>query len=266
MRKMKKWNLNVMSAVIGITAMCMLGSCLSGGSNSSSGTTVGIVRMETKTFRNVLDIPDPSGIVSVYSPVFANMQEGACCWVEYTIDYNAPENDASIVMANGYYTVVITSKEEIDKYYMLSAMSDTATVMNQEVAIIDPNASGMAYLNGVMFLGHRLNKPQDQKEDWHLSYDPQNMTTNEYGKYIYNVYLRATIRTPDTKSPGDSYALCAYEARYFMEYAAQQAKAANSDRMYLRFNYVSEIKNGVPVWKQVQDLEIPVSYILPSQN
>jgi hypothetical protein len=260
---MKKWSLSLTSAVLWITAMTMFTSCLEGGKNSFSNETIGVVRFDTKTFRNVLDIP---GAVALYSPAFENMQEGACCYVVYEVDMNAPENDPAVLQANGYYTATITFKEEIDKYAMSPGiLTDTTKVLTAETAITEPIYSTLGYLNGVLFMLHQLKKPSDQRTSWNLSYDAQNMMQDESGKHIYNVYLRATVRIESAKTPEDSSEACAYDMKYFMETAAQMEKSAGNGTFYIRFNYVSEIKDEALTWKQ-SDMDVSVSAVLPAED
>ncbi|MDR2040784.1 MAG: hypothetical protein LBP98_00500 [Tannerella sp.] len=254
---MKKWNLNWMSAVLWITSMTLFTSCLEGGRNTVSDTTIGIVRFDTKTFRNVLDVYGGT----FYAPQFETMQEGACCIVVYELDFNAPENDATLLQANGYYTVTISYKEDIDKYTLSSIVTDTTTVLTDETAVMDPTYNLLAYLKGVLFMAHQLKKGSDQRDLWHLSYDPQATITEESGRQIYNVYLRATVRVSSIKTQEDGYDLCAYDMKYFLESAAQNAKNAGSSVFNIRFNYVSEIGEETLAWKY-KDIEMNVTDIL----
>jgi hypothetical protein len=238
----------------------MFTSCLEGGKNSWSEYTIGIVRLDTKTFRNVLDVP---GAITLYSPAFDNMKEGACCYVLYEIDMNAPENDPAVLQANGYYTVVISFKEEVDRYMMSGALTDTATVLTDEIPLVEPLYGTLGYLNGILFIAHQLKTPEDQKNSWQLSYDSQNMMQDENGRHIYNVYLRATVKVSSSKSPIDVSELCAYDMKYFMESAAQKENSAGSSTFYVRFNYASEIKGDALTWKQ-SDMTVNVNEVLPA--
>jgi hypothetical protein len=121
----------------------------------------------------------------------------------------------------------------------------------------------MAYLKGMLFMAHQLKKGSDQRDLWHLSYDPQATIKEENGRQIYDVYLRATVRVSSTKTQEESYELCAYDMKYFMESAAQKVKNAGNTVFYLRFNYVSEIEEDALTWKY-KDMEMNVGEILPT--
>jgi hypothetical protein len=249
-----------------MAAAVVLTSCLEGGKNTQSGQILGIVRTETKTFRNVLDVPDGTGgAAAFYSPIFANMEAGACCMVAYEIDYSAPENAYAVVSETGYYTVTVSYKEEIDRYTMLSTAADTAQLLPEETAIVTPLVEQPSYFLGMMFMVHQLKKSKDQREDWHLSYDPANMMKEENTRHIYDVYLRSTVRVADSKTPEDAYYLGAYNMKYYLETAALREKGTNTNSFFLRVNYVSEIKDGQAVWKHV-DQELSVDWILPPSS
>ncbi|MDR2765531.1 MAG: hypothetical protein LBB90_10955 [Tannerella sp.] len=255
---MKKWNLKWMNAVLWITAMTLFTSCLEGGRNTTSGTIIGVVRFDTKTFKNVLDVYGGT----FYAPQFDTMQEGTCCIIVYELDFNAPENDATLLQTYGYYTVTISYKEDIDKYALSTVLTDTTAVMPEETAVMDPINSTLGYLNGILFLAHQLKKASDQRETWYLSYDPQATVKEENGRQIYDVYLRTTVRVSSTKTPEDGYDLCAYDMKYFMENAAQRVKSTGNTSFYIRFNYVSEIKDDTLTWGY-KDLEMTVADIIP---
>jgi hypothetical protein len=219
---------------------------------------IGIVRFDTKTLRNVLDVFGGT----FYAPQFETMQEGACCIFVYELDFNAPENDMAMLQANGYYTVTISYKEDIDKYSLSSVMTDTTTVLPDETAVIDPASNTLGYLKGILFMAHQLKKASDQRETWHVSYDPQATAKEENGRQIYDVYLRTTVRVSSVKTQEDGYDLCAYDLQYFMESAAQKAKSAGNATFSVRFNYVSEISDDALTWKY-KDMEMNATDILP---
>ncbi|MDR2139942.1 MAG: hypothetical protein LBP50_10395 [Tannerella sp.] len=255
--KMKQWSLHRMSVALWITAMTMSTSCLEGGRNTVSNTTVGMIRLDAKAFKNVLDVPGGT----FYAPQFDTMSDGACCIVRYELDFDAPENSLTMLQAYGYYTVMITYKEDVDKYLLLSALTDTAAVLPEETAVMDPVTSCLGYLKGMLFVAHQLKKASDQREIWHLSYDPQTAVKEENGRHVFDVYLRATVRVAGTRTPEDSYEVCAYDMKYFLESAAERVKNAGNTLFSIRFNYVSEIGENALTWNR-RELELQVTDIL----
>jgi hypothetical protein len=236
----------------------MFTACLEGGRNTMSDSTIGIVRFDTKTARKVLDVY--GGVF--YSPTFDNMQEGACCYIAFEVDFNAPENDPAVLELNGYYTVTVTYKEDIDKYMMSpGTLTDTTQVLADETPVTNALDTKLGYLNGVLFMAHQLKKASDQREIWDLSYDMQNRMTEESGRHIYNVYLRATVRVSSAKTQEEGYDVCAYEMKYFMDTAAEQEKNAGQTTFYIRFHYVSEINGDILTWKHA-DMEMNVGEVI----
>jgi hypothetical protein len=250
MKKISKYG-----AIFVMAAMVMLTSCLDGGKNSASGVEFGVARFEMKTMKMVLDIPDGT----LYSEAFQNLNEGACCWVQFDIDYDAPENSSDMVSALGYYTVTVTSKEEIDKYMASNFLTDTARVQPNEIAVVNPVYNIYRYVKNNFFIGQVLQQPTDQKYQWSLSYNGQNMSKEENGQNVYDVYVRAMVVSPSSKSPEDKEYINAYDMGNYLNAIAQTEKNLSKSYVYIRFNYVSEIKDDVLIWKQSEKQELPIA-------
>jgi hypothetical protein len=257
----KVFNLRKLSCAALLAAMVTLSSCLDGGSNKISDTVVGIVRLDTKTFKNVLDV---SAYESFYSPAFSNMDEGACCHIYYELDYEDPNNTSEMLAANGYYTVTVLDKVEIDKYHMTPGADTSLTALPEETPIIDPTYQVFGYVKGIVFITHQLNRSQDQRTNWELSYNWNKPSQNDEGDNVYDVYLRAKIRVADSKTPEEGFESCAYDMKEFLESAAQIEKGLGKSKVIIRFHYVSDIKDGTATWsRNPGDLEFDVAMIIP---
>lgn len=237
---------------VAMTAMMMLVSCLKGGSNSMKGTTVGVIRVDSKTNKKVLD--NPLGYGPFYSIAFQDLKENACVIVAYELNQDEAENASNIVKKNGYYTIHVKDKAELDRY-MLRKFSDpetpdTAKILEKEVPILNPNYQLFGYVNGYMFVGHVLKQPADQKYDWFLSYNPENMVKEEAGDRIYDVFLRSQIKVPSKKSETDMMVANAYYMKDYLEKIARDENGKGTSRFFLRFNYVSSVKNGKLTWSK----------------
>jgi hypothetical protein len=257
-----KWKL-ICAASVAATMATALTSCLEGGGNSITNQAVGVVRLEQNTFKNVLDV---SAYESFYSPAFGNMDAGTCCYIYYELDFELPENSAEMIAANGYYTVTVLDKSEINRYPMLPAADTSAIALPDEMPLIAPvdQAGGYVYVKGILFLAHHFKAPDGQITDWKLSYDWQNPYVSEEEGNIYNVYLRATVKMPSSKTPEEKYESCAYDVKTFIESAAQREKGLGKDVVALRFNYVSEIgDDGTVVWSKSDKLDLSVQTIIP---
>jgi len=256
---MKKKVICLLSAAI-LAAMTTLPSCLEGGSNTMTDTVVGVVRFDTKTFRNVLDV---AANAAFYSPAFANMEEGACCHIYYELNYEDPSNTAEMLAANGYYTVTVMDKVELNRYSLRLGADTSLTAATDETPIVEAGQV-FGYVKGIVFMAHKLIRPADQRTDWEFSYNWNNPSVNEDGDNVYDLYLRAKIRIADTKTAEEAYESCAYDMKGFLESAAQVEKNLGKTLVILRFHYVSEINDGVATWSvQTDDLGLDIEMILP---
>ncbi|MDR1406844.1 MAG: hypothetical protein LBJ23_02200 [Tannerella sp.] len=242
----------------------MLSSCLEGGGNMTSGGAIGVVRFDAKTFRNVFDI---SAYESFYSLTFDNSEDGTCWYIYYELDYENPENTAARIADNGYYTVTVLSKEQIIKYNVLPEADTSSVALPNEMPVIAPVAGIGGYVKGILFVEHYVKSAVDQKTDWRLSYDWEHPSVSEGGENIYEVYLRAVVLSDGAKTSEERSEICAYAMNTFLENAAQQEKSLGKDKVSLRFNYVSEIKeDGTAVWQKVDKFDLGVQVIIPESS
>jgi hypothetical protein len=260
---MKK--LNFKYGVLFFISLLLFVSCMGETGNKESGYAVGVVRMEDKALINVLDVDE---YTSFYSILFANTTPGACFHIYYELDYDLPENSYESVLSKGYYTISVIDKVELDRWEMVYHLSDTSQVMQDEVVLIEPISSGdFAYIKGMAFFCTLLEMPAEQKMYWTLSCDIQNyMQEEDGGQRYYDVFLRATVKIPSTKSSDRTGIINAYNMQYYLERIAQDEHSRGSNSFKIRFNYVSDIKDEKITWKQQESLPINIETILPEIN
>jgi hypothetical protein len=222
------------------------------------------VRFDSKTFKNVLDVTDE---VSFYSNRFDEAYDGNCFYISYELDYDIPENSYENVEANGYYWVSIFDKIDVDRWSISSMLTDTSNVLTDEVALIDAVWDGaVTYLKGKAFIISSLQMPVDQEMYWNLSYDSDNMTTDEFGQKYYNVYLRSTIRRQGTKSKERVSVANAFEMKNYMEEVAKKEKELGHHTFKIRFNYPSVInEDGQITWDHQDARDFYVEQIIPEE-
>jgi hypothetical protein len=254
---------------VAIFAMALtLVSCLDGGGNNISGSVVGIIRYDVVSNQNLLDIDES---VSFSSPgVFNNnLQDGACLWVVYELDYDLPENQSSVVSQTGYWTVTVSNKVEINRYYAYP-IADTSSIAKEgETPLMDPAYEMLGYVKGVLFINHVLEMSEDQRMDWQMTYNGVEPSVTENGEKYYDVYLRTVVTLSGTKSAQNTAYPCAYEMSGLLKRAAETEKAAGKSTFKLRFNYVSEIKNNedgtrTVVWSKSSGYDMNVETISPT--
>ena len=253
---------NVFGAIF-IMAIVMFTSCLGDGSNTHKAPTVGVVRYDYKSAKYLLDT---YGWGTFYSESFnssPDVREGACYYFNFELDMDLPENSNSVVSTTGYYKILLVNKSELSRYSMSPVFLDTTTLLTNEIPIINPYYALGGYVKGIIFLQHHIKQPEGQSHVWNLSYNTQDMVVEENGTRYYDVFIRATIDgSAGTKTPTDMAPLNAYDMKYFLESAANVEKNQKDKVVNIRFNYVSEIKDGKMVWKKSEILPVHTDVIL----
>ena len=255
---MKK--LNLQYVIMFVVSLLLFVSCIGETPRKEVGNAFGVVR--EKTFmQNVFDISDG---VTLYSSWFANMDPGTCLHIFYEIDYDLPANSPESVEANGYYQVSVFNYQIIDDYPMSFFVTDTTEVWNEEVAHVKAVLDGgWYYVNGMFFICNVLNIPVDQEMYWNLSCDIENYVTEENGKRYYDVFLRSAINESGAASTVDVDIVNAFDMKYYLEKIAREEKQLGHESFKLRFNYVSNIKDGQLTWSQQETNDIRVTHIIP---
>ena len=236
-------------------SLFLLMSCMEEGPNTHDGFAFGIVRFDMKSGENVLDINDE---VNLYASRFSFDNDGDCFFVTYLINYDDEANSFEKIEANGFVKVSIFDKLDVNRYYLATTI-DTTNVLPGEVpleaAFWDMNGY-IRYFQNKLFMFSVLQIPTDQKMDFHMSYDIENMVTEQYGKRYYNLFLRSTILDKEGTSSKDMVVIPnAFEIRNFLMEAARKEKESGTNLTFsIRLNYPTVIRdNGVMTWAH-QDL------------
>ena len=247
-------------------AILLFGSCMGEGRNVMTTTMFGVIRFDYGRMKNVLDVGE---IESLYNIEFQTAQEGDCFWVYYELDYDIPENsyENSIdAKGNAIYTVTLLQKESVEPGNVYTYIMDTTRVLIDEIPIIDPIIEGTFwYVKGKFFILCSLEIPNNQDMSWHLSYDYDNLATEENYQRVYNVYLRTNIRDKGTKTPEKVTCPVVFDLKNYLQLAAQHEKSLEGTSITIRFNYPSAIsEDGNITWSNTgTDIQqIQVSYFV----
>ena len=251
--------------VLLFVSLMLLSSCMGEGRNVESGGTFGVVRFDyEKAGKNVLDVTDD---IALYHIFLETAYEGNCYWVVYEIDYDKPENSYESLIANGYLTVDILEKAQIERWTVVPTLTDTSSAITNEVALLSPMLSYSTssnpewfYLKGILCITSSLNIPTDQKMYWSLSFDRDNMITISENTQYFDVFLRSSVRSQGSFSKGDVFISNAFDMRDYLKEAANKVKEAGGTLFKLRINYPSLIdENGQLKWSSQATGDIPVS-------
>ena len=262
---MKK--LSLQHVILLCVSLMLFASCMGEGSNRESGYIVGVVRLHEVSGIKVLYIDDYN---SLYSIAFANTNLDACLQVYYELDYDLPENSYDNLIANGYYTVTILDKMELDPFVMSYSLTDTSRVLNNELPITEPlyNRDIIAYIKGWSFICNVIELPEGQEMSWDLSCDMSDYVKEENNQRKYDVFLRSYLKpgaTASTKSNITAYPVNAYNMRSYMDRIARDEKALGSTSFTIRFNYPSKIEDDVITWSSVESNAISVDVVIPEE-
>ena len=260
-RKMKKMNLQ--HVIMCFVSLWLFISCIGEGPNTMTDYAVGVVREKDFT-TNVLDVNNG---FSYYSSLFANKMPGDCFWIYYELDYDDPQNSYETATANGYYKINVLSMAEVERFGISYEVTDTTTALYNEVALLEAVMEGeCAYVKGMLFIWNALYIPSDQELNWDLSCDMENVVPGEYlGQRAYDVFLRSTLSSSSTNSPENVAMINAFYMKNFLERVAQEERKSEHTSFKLRFNYVSDIKDGQLTWATQYSNDILVETILSAE-
>ena len=235
------------------------------GTSVETGSAYGVLALSSNSMGFVLNSTLSSTLgMPIASPQIAQwvaenkMHLNGCYLFNYEIDYALPGNAPAVVQANGYYVVTIMAFQELAEYDVKSALTDTTTVLPDEVPVLSGFFGTPAYVEGYLLVEQIVNQPSDMQLDWDMSYDNSSLTNprEEDGVRYYDLFVRAVKTTDGTKTPENVSYLNAYRLSSFLQSAAEAEKAAlgssysdAGSTFSVRFNYAKEIEEGVVTWQ-----------------
>jgi hypothetical protein len=257
------------SFFISAMLLCIMGltSCLEG-DNKRTGSAYGVLTRGSNGVTLVLNSTIPE-IGPVSSPQLTEwvstgqMESGKCYSFKYEIDLGLSENSYTSLYVNGYATVSIIEFSEISTYHVEPYLTDTATVLENEVPVSNGFVtSASAYAAGYMYVQQTVNQPEDQQLEWSMSYDYNTIynPTVVNGVRYYDLFVRARKVAEGTKSNKDMSYLNAYHmsdnTSNFFNQIAESEKAYlgenydySSSTFKFRVFYVRELNDGVLTWQ-----------------
>lgn len=235
---MKKINLYCMAVV---SVLVLLTSCLgdSGNSTQQSYGQFAVARMDSKSFKTVLDV---YGYGPLYSPA-AELQvsAGSCYSIDYQIDLSSPEN--ANAATNGYLVAAISNIHELDKGSAIPQIADTTALIENEQTIDELYMMIGGYINGYLLVGTKSKQLKKQQTDFSLYYDmSQKVKENSNGERYYDVFIRAVKKVEgEGTTPSETVDYRVYELKRFIDHFLEQEKAANKKQVNFKFNYLKSI-------------------------
>ncbi|WP_455641336.1 BFO_2992 family lipoprotein [Parabacteroides sp.] len=246
MKKLKSLVAVAMTAVV-------LTSCLDGGNSESQYEAYAVVKMSTKSFRNLAYESDYS--VPIYSPQLDNLTDGQCIYAWKKINGDDPVNQS----ATEFYTASEFQYRKISKGEVATSLDDTTTIKKNEMTVLD--AGAVSYIKGMLFvLSSHPNAASDQTNQISLSYDRSQEVKEISGQRVYEIFLRAVKVTDGKNNTGTVTFDNAFEMSSFFNYAISQEKAENKQNVYFRFNYIKEFNKDTTAatWATSKVIDYPI--------
>ena len=267
---MKKINLLVIGFLSGLIG---LSSCLKG-DTKTSGYVVGVIDYSpygttvVRTFTEYLYGPELSPLIAS-----GEINPGDCYCFYYELDRGAKENSYVMIQANGYLTVSLTPYEKATIFQATSYLTDTSTVLPNEIPINNINVSGNDAISGLthdyLFFTHSYRAPNNAEVIWDVSYYYYTPHTpiQQTGMWYYDIFFRARLAeeagegaTFTSKTTFNAYRLEDFLARV----ASNEKERLNSIGSYnessmftLRLNFPYEINDSNITWR-TETINIPV--------
>ena len=261
MKKISLFMSGMLLSIIGLT------SCLQNTGNTETGRLFGVLTLSSAGMNFVLN----TAIGAVFDPQITQwvatgqMQQNGCYLFDYMIDYGLPDNSSASLQANGYYTITITDYLELPGYTPSSNLTDTTTVLPNEVPVVN-GCSAWTSIGQYFIAQQVVNQPADRQLNWNMSYDYNTLTNpaEESGLRYYDVFVRAIKMTDGMQSVTDVTYLNAYNMSNFLQLAATNEKtqlggsySSTSSIFRLRVNYARTITDSVITW-QNSIQEVPI--------
>lgn len=241
---------------LGVVAMAtvLLTSCLDGGNNENAYEAYAVVKMSTKSFKNLAYESDYG--VPIYYPELDKLQDGQCIFAWKKINGDDPVNQS----ATEYYTASEFQYRKVSTGDVFYNIDDTATIKKDEMTVLNVALGG--YVKGMLFvLSSHPNASSDQSNHVSISFDRNQEVKEINGERVYDVFLRSVKLSDGKNSVGSVAFENAFPMSTFFNYASAQEKSHNKSSVYFRFNYIKEFNKDTTAatWgtSQVINYQIP---------
>lgn len=225
---MRKYSLYWVFAV----CLLMLSSCLGDGSTQ---ITVGWQEA-------VYQVRPARGLVLkdgrlIYSQQINSLSAdgGDCFLVQYEFDSASPEltkkDSLAVNLIEQPITIPLWTTEK-------TVISDTILTDEQYISTVRPRT---AYIKGRLFLWSEIKEPESQVDSLVMSYNPNQLYTEEDGYRTYNLYLRAvnqSVEAGDT-IPATVVHTDAFDIEEFFNSAKAIEEQKNATEFTIAVNYAS---------------------------
>ena len=247
---------------LGVTAliagMISLTSCLDGGTNTQTGYSFGYSTFNLDA--GALVVEDDFGTV-VSSSGFSALKGNEYVMYSYEVDWESQKSSS-------YINVTCTGLEKIPEMYTKSFLTDTTTLLDNEMPISAVSAMMYSYAYVLTANKHAFittthnNVPSDINMDYDFSWDYNAGPTElEGGVRVYEFYLRAMKVANGEKVETDTSIMNAFDLTDFLRTARSVENSAGNSVVNIRIHYISDLSGEEPMWK-TSDV---YSFVIPTE-
>ena len=247
---MKKYGFYLTSFLLSVF---LLTSCVEGGGNTQEAIGFGLLDYGGKNgYTPVIKCPNSH----IYSPTLltlinsGKLNIGSSYLFYYRIDYDQPDNAASVIEANGYQTISLLNIAELATYYLNERLTNINSMFPDELTIIN-GCDGVSFIDNHLFVIQTIAHPDDWNLTWDMSYDGSEITPTEvYDKRYYDVFVRArAIEKTDNKEYIEVQYVNVYYVHDFL------AKIAHKEESYLGSSYNKEKQSFEVRFNFIKDVD-----------
>lgn len=186
---------------------------------------------------------------------------GDCFLIQYSFDSAAPELQNSDSLS----IELIENPVPVDLWPVDKNWTDTTVVLKDEM-LTKAITGRDFYIRGRLFLWSTHTVVENQKDSFMISYNPENLYTQEDGKRIYNLYLRAIARIEvgegEELPKGQQLNLVnafSVEEFYNMVSALEEEKGSNT--FSIAINYASAFNKDTTacIWDRTEPIEYKIN-------
>ncbi len=220
---------------IWVFGLLVLASCLGDpATNVTLSNAAGVVKIGGGKQEKVIHVKGGQ-IISSDDFQKAEVEDGECILLDYSIDYGAGEN-ANGGAQNGYLTATIYTQRmtKVDKWKLSAALSDTVSVQTNEQTISSLQTR-CAFIEGNLFLFTQIaNHTENQVDSFSLSFNPNQVSGSER---IYELYLRSIVKTQENAKGSAMIIPGAFDIQELVKKAG--GTVSNPQEIKFRVHYVS---------------------------
>ena len=185
---------------------------------------------------------------------------GDCFLIEYSFD----SADSELQDSDSLSIELVGQPIAVSLWPSDSNITDTTAVLEGEV-LTKSLLGRKAYINGRLFLWSNHTELQSQQDSFMISYDSDNMYTEEEGKRIYNLYLRVKNNAAESEDSDETSKSAlvtnAFDISEFFSKAKSKEEAMGATELLIAIHYASAYNKDTTAcsWGVTEPMQISIT-------